>query len=60
MTECRGVCARVRGGAEAGQPEVGEEQQVVRREWDTGIQDFRGGAVSADDETQGVTTGVGS
>lgn len=30
------------------------------REWDTGIQYFRGGAVSADDEAQGVATGVGS
>lgn len=36
------------------------EEQVVMREWDTGIQDFRGGAVSADDEAQGVVTGVGS
>lgn len=33
-----------------------EEQQVVVREWDTGIQDFRGGAVSAADEVQGVAT----
>lgn len=29
------------------------------REWDTGIQDFRGGAVSAADEAQGVATRSG-
>lgn len=55
MQRC--VC-RVRGGAEASKPEVGGGAAVC--EWDTGIQDFRGGAVSTDDEAQGVATGVGS
>lgn len=36
-----------------------EEQQVVVREWDSGTQDSRGGAVSADDEAQGVATRSG-
>lgn len=37
-----------------------EEPQAAVREWDPGIQDFRGGAVSAGDKAQGVATGVGS
>lgn len=36
-----------------------EELQAVVREWDPGIRDFRGGAVSAGDKAQGVATGVG-
>lgn len=30
------------------------------KEWEIGIQAFRGGAVSGDDKVQGVATGVGS
>jgi hypothetical protein len=52
MTECR-LCMQDKG--RCSQASRGwEEQQVVVREWDTGIQDFRGGAVSAADEAQGV------
>lgn len=36
-----------------------EEQQFVVREWVSGTQDFRGGAVSTDDEAQGVATRSG-